>query len=160
MSTVGGMSPRVATKQARARLPHHDVTFLSDMEHHHRRLGSLLLSHALPQKATIQKVTSTQSEVDMQRTTTKRHQGSHDTAAAFWLVAAIIVMIASGDALALLIAAVAIVTVVWGMIRTIERRVRDRTELAPVTHLRPAMTAPRDLKKTSAHGSWHGPRAA
>jgi len=96
----------------------------------------------------------------MKLTTTKRHQGSHDIVAAFWLVAGIIVMIASGDALAVLIAAVAIVAVVWGMIRAIERRVRNRTELARVTHLHPAMTARRDLKKTSAHGSWHGPRAA
>jgi len=96
----------------------------------------------------------------MQLTTTKRQQRRHDTVAAFWLVAGIIVMIASGDALALLIAAVAIVTVVWGMIRAIERRVRNRTQPAPVTQLHPAMTARRDLTKTTVHGSWHGPRAA
>jgi hypothetical protein len=96
----------------------------------------------------------------MRSTTTKRHQRSQDAVAAFWLVAGIIVMIASGDALALLIAAVAIVTVVWGMIRAIERRVRNRTQPAPVTQLHPAMTARRDLTKTTVHGSWHGPRAA
>ena len=96
----------------------------------------------------------------MQPTTTKRRQRRHDTVAAFWLVAGTIVLIASGDALALLIAAVAIVTVVWGMIRAIERRVRNRTQPAPVTQLHPAMTARRDLKKTTVYGSWHGPRAA
>ncbi len=100
----------------------------------------------------------------MQRSTTMRHPGNHDTvAAAFWLVAGIIVMIASGDALALLIAAVTIVTLVWRMIRAIEHRVRNRAELAPVTHLRPALTARParpDHKNSSAHGSWRGPRAA
>jgi hypothetical protein len=96
----------------------------------------------------------------MKLTTTKRHQGSHHIVAAFWLVAGIIVIIASGDALAVLIAAVAVVTLGWEMIRAIERRVRNRTKLAPVTQLRPALTARRDLKRTSAHGSWHGPRAA
>jgi hypothetical protein len=96
----------------------------------------------------------------MQLTTTKRQQRRHDTVAAFWLVAGIIVMIASGDALALLIAAVAIVTLVWGMIRVIERRVRNRTDLVRVTQLHPALPAGRVLKRTSAHGSWLGPRAA
>ena len=73
----------------------------------------------------------------MQHTTTNRHPGTHNTvAAAFWLLAAIIVMIASGDALALLIAAVVIVTFVWGIIREIGHRVRNGAQLASVNHLR------------------------
>jgi hypothetical protein len=130
------------------------------MRHHRRTLGSLLVLQALPEKATNHEVTSNQSEVDMQRTAIKRHQGNHDTAAAFWLVAGILVMIASGDALAILIAAVAIVTLVWEMTRAIERRVRTHAHLAAVTELRPALKARPALKKTSAHASWHGPRAA
>jgi hypothetical protein len=97
----------------------------------------------------------------MQHTTTNRHPGTRDSVAgAFLLLAGIIVMIVSGDALALLIAAVVIVTLVWAMIREIEHRVRNRAELARVTHLRPASTGQRELKRTPAHASWHGPSAA
>ena len=60
----------------------------------------------------------------------------------------------------LLIAAVVIVTLVWGMIRGIQHRVRNRAELARVTHLRPASTGQRELKRTPAHASWRGPSAA
>ena len=97
----------------------------------------------------------------MQHTTTNRHPGARaSVAGGFLLAAGIVVMIGSADALALLIAAVAIVTLVWGMIREIEHRVRNRAELAPVTHLRPASTARRHLKTTSSHASWRGPSAA
>lgn len=97
----------------------------------------------------------------MQHTTINRPPGTHHSvAAAFWLLAGIVVLIVSGDALAILIAAVVIATLIWGMIREIEHRVRNRGELALVTHLRPASTGQRDPKKTSAHASWRGPRAA
>lgn len=97
----------------------------------------------------------------MQHTMTNQHPGARDSVAGVFLLAAgIAVMIASADALALLIAAVAIVTLVWGMIRGIGHRVRNRAELAPVTQLRPALKARRDLKTSSAHVSWRGPSAA
>jgi Flp pilus assembly protein TadB len=97
----------------------------------------------------------------MQHSTTNRHPGARDSVAeAFLLAAGIAVLIASADALAVLIAAVAIVTVVWGMIRAIGHRVRNRAHLAPVTHLRPALASHRDLKTTSSHASWRGPSAA
>jgi hypothetical protein len=128
------------------------------MGHHDPRLGSLPIAQVLLGVAPYETAAPTASEADMQDTTTNRH---HDTAAgAFLLLAGIIVMIASGDALALLIAAVVIVTLVWGMIRAIQHRVRNRAELARVTHLRPASTGQRELKRTPAHASWHGPSAA
>jgi len=97
----------------------------------------------------------------MHHTTTNNHPGTRETvAAAFWLLAGIMVMIASGDALALLIAAVVIVTLVWGLIRQIEHRVRHHAKSAPVTYLRPALTSQRDLKKTAVHAKWRGSSAA
>lgn len=97
----------------------------------------------------------------MQTATTNRRFGTYETAgSAFLLLAAIVVMIASGDAFAMLVAAVVILTVVWGMIREIEDRVRSRAGLAPVLHLRPALTGQRDLAKTSVHDAWRGPAAA
>lgn len=93
--------------------------------------------------------------------TINRNSGTRDTvASAFWLLAGIIVLIVSGDAFALLIAAVVVVTLVWGLIREIERRVRHGADLAPVAYLRPASTGQLDLKRTSAHASWRGPSAA
>jgi hypothetical protein len=73
----------------------------------------------------------------MQQTTIGGHHTSHyPFGEAVWLLAGIIVLIASGDAFALLTAAVMIVVVIWGLIRAIEHRVRNRAELASVTHLR------------------------
>jgi Flp pilus assembly protein TadB len=124
-------------------------------------LGSLPIAQVLLDVPPYETVVPTASEADMQHTATNRHHGTRDSvAAAFLLLAGIIVMIASGDALALLIAAVVIVTLVWGMIRGIQDRVRNRAELARVTHLRPASTGQRELKRTPAHASWRGPSAA
>jgi hypothetical protein len=128
-----------------------DCHFTCEMGHHHPRLGSLPIARVLPCMATNQKVTSTPSEADMQHTTINRHSGTRETvAAAFWLLAGIIVLIAAGDAFALLVAAVVIVTLTWGMVREIERRLRNHAELASVTHLRPASTGQRDPKTTPA----------
>jgi hypothetical protein len=97
----------------------------------------------------------------MHQTTSNRDSGTHDTvAAAFLLLAGIIVLIASGDAFAILVATVVIVTLAWGLIREIEHRVRNGAQLAPVTHLLPASTGRLHLKKTSAHALWRGPGAA
>jgi hypothetical protein len=124
-------------------------------------LGSFLIAQALHQSVPHQTVAPTQSEADMQNTTTNRRPGTLETvASAFLLLAGIIVMIGSGDAFATLIAAVVILTVVWGMIREIEHHVRSRAELAPVIHLRRALTGQPDLEKTSAHASWRGTTAA
>jgi hypothetical protein len=90
-----------------------------------------------------------------------RHGSHHTVAAAFWILAGIIVVIAFADALTLLAFAFAIVTTVWWIYREVEHRVdRNDAEMARVTHLRPALTGQRDLKKTSAHASWRGPSAA
>ena len=97
----------------------------------------------------------------MQHTTANRHPGTHNVAAVFWLLAGIIVLIATGDAFALVTAAAVIVTAVWWMIREIEHRVRNhRAELATVIHLRPASTSQRQPNNTPAHASWRGPSAA
>jgi hypothetical protein len=97
----------------------------------------------------------------MQHTTTNRHPGTHNVAAAFWLLAGIIVLITSGDAIALLTAAAVIVTAVWWTVREIQHRVRNHHAVLPaVIHLRPASTSQRHPKNTSAHASWRGPNAA
>jgi cbb3-type cytochrome oxidase subunit 3 len=98
----------------------------------------------------------------MQHTTISGHHGTHRTAAAaFWILAGIIVVIAFADALTLLVLTLAIVTTVWWIYREVEHRAeRNDAEMAPVTRLRPALTGQRDLKKTSAHASWRGPSAA
>jgi ABC-type Mn2+/Zn2+ transport system permease subunit len=99
----------------------------------------------------------------MRHTTISGHHGTHHTvAAAFWILAGTIVLIAFGDVLTLLAVAFAIVTTVWWIYREVEHRVqRNDAEMAPVTHLRPALPGQRDLKKASAaHASWRGPSAA
>jgi hypothetical protein len=87
--------------------------------------------------------------------------GSHDLeAAAFWIFAGIIVVIAFGDALAVLGVAIAIATAIAWIYSKVERRL-DRSDeaMAPVAHLRPELTGQRD-PKTSAPAPLHGPRAA
>jgi hypothetical protein len=82
---------------------------------------------------------------------------------AVWIVAGVIIMFAFGDAFVLSALAFGIVIMIgaWLTHRQAERRAeRDDVEMAPVTHLRPALTAQRDLKKTAAHASWRGPSAA
>jgi ABC-type Mn2+/Zn2+ transport system permease subunit len=98
----------------------------------------------------------------MRHTTISGHHGTHNTvAAAFWILAGIIAVIAFGDALTLLAIALTIVTTAWWIYREVEHRVKGNdAEMARVTHLRPALTGQRDLKKTSAHASWRGPSAA
>jgi hypothetical protein len=97
----------------------------------------------------------------MRQTTISGHPNTHHPIGEMvLLLAGIIVLIAFGDAFALVIAAAVIATLVWGMIREIEHRVRNRRELAPVTQLRPALAGQRDLKKTAAHASRRGPSAA
>jgi hypothetical protein len=89
------------------------------------------------------------------------HQGGYDLeAAAFWIFAGIIVVIAFGDALAVLGVAIAIASVIAWIYSKVERRLEISDEaMAPVARLRPELTGQRD-PKTSAHASWHGPRAA
>jgi cbb3-type cytochrome oxidase subunit 3 len=98
----------------------------------------------------------------MRHTTISGHHGTHDTvAAAFWIVAGMLAVVAFGDVLALLAFALAIVTTAWWVYREVEHRVeRNDAEMALVTQLRPALTDQRDQKKTSPHASWRGPRAA
>jgi uncharacterized membrane protein YhiD involved in acid resistance len=97
----------------------------------------------------------------MRHITINRHPGTHNVAAIFWLLAGVIVLIASGDAFALLTAAAVIVTAVWWMVREIEHRVRNRhAEFARVIHLRRASTSQRHPKNTAAHAPWRGRGAA
>jgi hypothetical protein len=94
----------------------------------------------------------------MQTTTTSpRHETRDSIAGAFLLAAGIIVLIASADALAVLIGAVMIASLVWGLIREIQHRVRNRAELAPVTHLR---SVRQDAKTIPPQLLRHGANAA
>jgi hypothetical protein len=88
------------------------------------------------------------------------HRGTHDLeAAAFWIFAGLIVLIAFGDALAVLGVAIAIATAIAWIYSKFERPVDSDTRMAPVAHLRPQVNGQRD-PKTPAHASWHGPHAA
>jgi hypothetical protein len=61
----------------------------------------------------------------------------------------------------LLAVAAASVTTVWWIYHGVEHRVeRNDAEMAPVTHLCPALTGQRDARKTSTHALWRGPSAA
>jgi uncharacterized membrane protein YqjE len=96
----------------------------------------------------------------MPHTTNNRHHGTYDAeAAAFWIFAGVIVVIAFRDvfpllavALTLLVVAFAIATAAWWVSRS--------ATTASVTHLRPALTGQRHLKRVPARSSRHGPRAA
>ncbi|WP_156738324.1 MULTISPECIES: hypothetical protein [unclassified Mycobacterium] len=85
------------------------------------------------------------------------NHGTHDTEAiAFWVLAGIIMVIAFGEALAVLGVVVAILAAIAWIYREVERRVvRSHAVVAPVTHLRPALTGQHNPKTTSV-----GPRAA
>ena len=98
----------------------------------------------------------------MWHTTISGHHGTHDTvAAAFWVLAGMLAVIAFGDVLTLLAVALVIVTTAWWVYREVEHRVeRNDAEMAPVTHLRPVLIDQRELKHTTAHASWRGPSAA
>ena len=82
-------------------------------------------------------------------TTIGGRHGTHEVeVAVFWIVAGII-MIAFGDALAVLAAAIAIS---W-MYREVEHRLeRADAQMAPFTRLRPGSTGQRDLKGLSTRG--------
>jgi hypothetical protein len=88
-------------------------------------------------------------------TNTSKRQGGYDVeAAAFWILGAIIMVIAFGDALAVLASAVAIVAVMSWIYRKVEQRLERReAAIAPVTHLRPELTG-------QAHPAHRAPRAA
>lgn len=91
-------------------------------------------------------------------TTISGHQDTHGVGVAmFWIFAGIIIVIAFGDALAVLTVAIAIL---W-MYRKVEHRLeRPDAEMAPVTRLRPELTGQRDLKDTPARASRRFRRAA
>jgi len=108
----------------------------------------------------------------MRYTTISVSHGTHHTVAAFWIVGAfwivagIVAAVGLGGGLTRSAVALAIVTTEWWLISEVERIVwrettpEARRRLPAMTHLRPALTGQRDLKKTSAHASWRGPRAA
>jgi uncharacterized membrane protein YhiD involved in acid resistance len=95
-------------------------------------------------------------------TTIGGHHGSHDVEAAlFWVFAGIILVIAFGDALAVLAVAFAIVAAVSWIYQKVERRLeRSDAHTAPVTHLRPELTGEHNAKRTSAQALSHRPHAA
>lgn len=94
-------------------------------------------------------------------TISEKHGTNHTLVAEFWILAAVIGLVALGDALAVSAVAVAVVIAAWWIYREVEHRVeRKHAAMAPVTHLRPAFTGQRDPKDAAAHNSWHGPRAA
>ena len=95
----------------------------------------------------------------MRHTAISAHQVAHQMVVVFWIIAGIIAVLVVGDAFTLL--ALAIVTTAWWILSGVEHRVeRHHAEMAPVTHLRPALSGQRDLKKTSPPASWRGPSAA
>ena len=98
----------------------------------------------------------------MPHTTNSGHHGAYDAeAAVFWIFAGIIVVIAFREVLPLLAFAFAIVTAAWWVSRSLEHRVaRNDATMDLVTHLRPALTGQRDLKRVPAQSSRRGPRAA
>ena len=89
------------------------------------------------------------------------HGGGRDLeAAAFWIFAGIIVVIAFGDALAVLGVTIAIATLIAWIYSKFEHRLEGSDEaMAPVAHLRPELVGQRD-PKASAHAPVDGPRAA
>ena len=89
------------------------------------------------------------------------HHGTRDAeAVVFWIFAALIMVIAFGEALTVLAVAVAIVTGISWIYRQVAHRLERRhAEVAPVTYLRPELTGQK-LEKTSAHASRPGPHAA
>ncbi len=98
----------------------------------------------------------------MWHTTIREHHGAHDVEAAlFWIFTGIIMVIAFGDVLTLLAIASGIVATAWWVSRKLEHReARNDAMTASVTHLRPALTDQRDLKRTPAHSSRRTPHAA
>ncbi|SPM28971.1 hypothetical protein [Mycobacterium terramassiliense] len=98
----------------------------------------------------------------MRHITLGAHRDIHDAeAVAFWIFAGIIMVIAFGEALAVLAVVFAILAATSWIYHRVERRLgRHDAALAPVARLRPESIAQRDLKTTSAGPTWRGPRAA
>jgi hypothetical protein len=95
----------------------------------------------------------------MRHTTISGHHVAHQMVAAFWVIAGIFAVIVVGDVFTLL--ALAIVTTAWWILSGVEHRVeRNRAEMVPVTHLRPALSGQLELKEAAAQASWRGPSAA
>jgi hypothetical protein len=107
-------------------------------------------------------VTPIPSEADMRHTTISGQHGTHYTElAVFWIFAGIIVVIAFRGFLTQLAVAFAIAIAISWIYSEVEHRMaRNDANMAPVTHLGPALTDQRDLKKTSAHAPSRGHRAA
>jgi hypothetical protein len=107
-------------------------------------------------------VTPISSEADMRHTTISGQHGTHYTELAmFWVFAGMIMVIAFRGFLTQLAVVFAIAVAISWIYGAVERRVaRNDAKTAPVTHLRPASTDQGDLKKTSAHASPRGHRAA
>ncbi|HEY2500693.1 MAG TPA: hypothetical protein VGI68_04555 [Mycobacterium sp.] len=95
-------------------------------------------------------------------TTISGHRGTHNAeVAVFWIFAGVIMLIAIGDALAVLAAAIAIVTAISWIYRKVEHRSeRSGAETARVTRLHPELTGQRDSENTSAPASRRFRRAA
>ena len=96
----------------------------------------------------------------MPHRTNSRHHGTYDAeAAAFWIFAGVIVVIAFRDvfpllalALTLLVVAFAIASAAW--------RVSRNATTASVTHFRPALNGRHDPNRAQARSSRRGSRAA
>jgi hypothetical protein len=132
------------------------------MAHHHRRSGSVRAAQALLPKATKNHGDPKYWEANMLQTTTgQRDRSIAETlwdfrGEALWVLVGIVLLVVFVDPLILLALATAAVAAGWWAYRTVQHRVkRSDTELATVTHLRPAFT-----KEASAHTPWHGPSAA
>jgi hypothetical protein len=96
----------------------------------------------------------------MPHTTNSGHHGTYDAeAAAFWIFAGVIVVIAFRDVLPLLAIALTLLALAFA-IATAAWWVSRNATTASVTRLRPPLTDQRDPKRAPAQSSQHGPRAA
>lgn len=94
-----------------------------------------------------------------QHTITGHHEARYPVAAALWIVAGVMLLLAVGDVVILLALAVTAVgmAITWSAHRTVVHRgQRNDVEVASVTQLRSAATGHRDLKKFSALAPWGG----
>jgi peptidoglycan/LPS O-acetylase OafA/YrhL len=93
------------------------------------------------------------------RQNTPTGEAHYPVAEALWILTGSILLLAFGDILIMLALTVAIVAIAaaWWAHRTVEHRAqRNDAEVASVTHLRPASTGHRDLKRFTAHAPWRG----
>ncbi len=116
--------------------------------------------HRFQQAVPYQAVAPNRSEADMPHKTNSGHHGAYDAeAAAFWIFAGVIVVIAFRDVLPLLAIALTLLALAFA-IATAAWWVSRNATTASVTHLRPALTGQPDPKRAPARSSRHGPRAA